>query len=64
MKREYFMALLYKHQPREFYDVFLGYVNNYSLRKKADLELLRQYLRERGLNAGAQDVRKMIEALP
>jgi hypothetical protein len=63
MNREYFMALLYKGQPREFYEVFLRYIEAHSLRKDADLKLLRSYLRDRGLTEKAGEVEKMIEAL-
>jgi len=61
MKREYFMALLYKHKPREFYDVFLRYVKQYSQNKDFDLNVLRIYLLTRDMNNEAGELDKALE---
>jgi spermidine synthase len=47
--REYFMARLFQHKPREFPEIFKHYIASYSKRKKADTESLRDYLLEHGL---------------
>jgi len=63
-KREYFMALLYKDDPREFYQTFSRYVTTYSQTKDYDLNVLRIYLLERDMSEQAEEVQKMIDALP
>jgi hypothetical protein len=59
--REYFLALLYKQQPREFYEVFLRFIEEYSLSKESDLALLRSYLLSHGMTREAEDVMRKIE---
>jgi spermidine synthase len=59
-KREYFMALLYQHQPREFHPAFLKYIREHSAAKNEDLIALRIYLRDHGMAAEAAEVEKMI----
>jgi hypothetical protein len=64
MEREFSIALLYKQQPREFYEVFMAYIEKYSLAKDADRALLRKYLLDRGMAAEAEKLEVKTETLP
>ncbi|MGD0093231.1 MAG: hypothetical protein ABSE73_25230, partial [Planctomycetota bacterium] len=63
MKREYFMALLYKHKPAEFYDVFMKYVKEYSQNKDFDIGVLLTYLLNRDMKDKAEELAKAVEEL-
>ncbi|MCY3019289.1 MAG: fused MFS/spermidine synthase [Planctomycetota bacterium] len=63
VKREFLMALLFQHKPREFPAVFMNYVEKFSPRKDADLELLHSYLLKHGMTDKAEEVETMLEAM-
>jgi spermidine synthase len=63
MKRQYFMAMMYQHVPREFDEVVRTYIKDYSQTKDEDLNGLRVYLLERGMDKKAEEVEDIIEDL-
>ena len=63
VKREYLMAMLYKHRPNEFYDAFLRYIKEYSQDKEFDLNVLRLYLLMRDMSGEAEELDKALESM-